>query len=885
MAFGWTINPYRGCQHACVYCGAGETPILMADGRTKPLADIRVGDGIYGTVRRGYYRRYAITTVLAHWSTVKPAYRITLADGTQLIASGDHRFLTERGWKHVTGAEQGHLRRPFLTVNNKLMGTGGFAEPPKDTVDYRRGYLCGMVRGDGHLPRYRYAREEGNQFRLALVDDGGTEQDPLLPGHLRHRDVGAHLRRSSWAAEGYAGDIRVLGWLGGSDPAPDRLARGAHAGLAEGLPGRDLRRRGQLQPGDVPDRQYRSRDHSRTAAALASFGFAYEAERRPRGGTASSIVRLRGGLGKCVRFFHTVDPAITRKRSINGVALRSDAELNVTEIKPLGIEVPMYDITTGTGDFIANGVVSHNCFARNTHTYLDLDAGQDFDSKVVVKVNAPERLRKTLASARWAGEHIAMGTNVDCYQRAEGRYQLMRGIIAALRDYANPFSILTKGTLILRDLDLLTQAAEVTDVGLNVSVGFVDKALWRSLEPGTPSPDRRLDVCRTLNGAGLPCGVLMGPVVPFLSDSPAHLEAAVRRIAEAGATARHPDRPAPAARDAGLVPAVAEREPSRAPPPLPRPVRAGLLRAEGLPGGDQRAGPRTRPALRRRRDHARRGPFGRRPPRRGPHPAPRPRSAAGPGGGARGREGGAHAAQPPVTGDQTAARAPRGWRSVSSRPWPGKAAVDGGKSTPPGAIAQAIPRPGSRVMAGGAARRAGGRHRRERSAHDVDGCHKRSVARAAVKSSAVTPDGNDATPGEPNPGPGRPAPEPGGLTARTVPIAYPGDLLARIPPACSPAPALAWVRQGSGLVGWGEVARITLPAGEDRFTAGEKWLRTLFEGVVTEDQVGRPGTGPVAFGSFTFDPASDGSMLIVPRTILGRDPLRAGLAHHHLRRP
>ena len=175
------------------------------------------------------------------------------------------------------------------------------------------------------------------------------------------------------------------------------------------------------------------------------------------------------------------------------------------------------------------------CFARNTHTYLDLDAGQDFDSKVVVKVNAQELLRKTLASPRWAGEHIAMGTNVDCYQRAEGRYQLMRGIIAALRDYANPFSILTKGTLILRDLDLLTQAAEVTDVGLNVSAGFVDKELWRSLEPGTPSPERRLDVCATLNRAGLRCGVLMGPVVPFLSDSPAQLEAAVRRIAASGA--------------------------------------------------------------------------------------------------------------------------------------------------------------------------------------------------------------------------------------------------------------------------------------------------------------------------------------------------------------
>jgi DNA repair photolyase len=176
------------------------------------------------------------------------------------------------------------------------------------------------------------------------------------------------------------------------------------------------------------------------------------------------------------------------------------------------------------------------CFARNSHTYLDLDSGEDFNSKVIVKVNAPELLRRKLASSGWRGEHIAMGTNVDCYQRAEGRYQLMRGIIAALRDAANPFSILTKGTLILRDLDLLLEAAEVTDVGLNISAGFVDKSLWRSVEPGTPAPDRRLETCATLTDSGLPCGVLMGPVIPFLSDSPAQLEATVRQIADAGAT-------------------------------------------------------------------------------------------------------------------------------------------------------------------------------------------------------------------------------------------------------------------------------------------------------------------------------------------------------------
>ncbi|MCX4987529.1 MULTISPECIES: Rv2578c family radical SAM protein [unclassified Streptomyces] len=180
------------------------------------------------------------------------------------------------------------------------------------------------------------------------------------------------------------------------------------------------------------------------------------------------------------------------------------------------------------------------CFARKTHSYLDLDTGLDFDSQIVVKVNAPELLRRQLASRRWHGEHIAMGTNVDCYQRAEGRYGLMPGIIAALRDHANPFSILTKGTLILRDLDLLKQASEVTDVGISVSVGFTDTELWRTVEPGTPAPERRLDVVRTLTDHGIGCGVLMAPVIPFLGDHPAQLRATVRAVAASGATSVTP---------------------------------------------------------------------------------------------------------------------------------------------------------------------------------------------------------------------------------------------------------------------------------------------------------------------------------------------------------
>jgi len=540
MAFRWTINPYRGCSHACSYCQWGGTPILMADGRTKPIAEVSVGDQIYGTVRGGSYRHYAITEVLAHWATIKPAYRVTLEDGTCLFASADHRFLTGRGWKYVIGTEYGGpLQRPHLTLNNELMGTGAFAEPPKESDDYRRGYLCGVIRGDASLASYSYhrpGREHGDmhRFRLALADTEALDRSRDYLGRAGIVTTkfafseGSATRPPMMAVRTSARDSveavrRLIAWP--STPLPE-WRKGFLAGTfdAEGCYSGRVWRVSNTDPEII----------GWTVSSMRALGFDVVTEdlHRPNGLQA---VRMRGGLKEGLRFFHTTDPAITRKRDIAGMAIKSDARLRVTAVEPLGLDLQMYDITTGTGDFIANGVVSHNCFARSTHTYLDMDSGHDFNSRIVVKVNAPELARKELASPKWAGEHVAMGTNVDCYQRAEGRYRLMPGIIGALRDAANPFSILTKGTLILRDLELLAEAAEVTDVGLNVSVGFIDKAISRSVEPGTPSPERRLGVCAALTGRGLRCGVLMGPVLPFLTDSPAQLDATVRLIAEAGA--------------------------------------------------------------------------------------------------------------------------------------------------------------------------------------------------------------------------------------------------------------------------------------------------------------------------------------------------------------
>ncbi len=176
------------------------------------------------------------------------------------------------------------------------------------------------------------------------------------------------------------------------------------------------------------------------------------------------------------------------------------------------------------------------CFARVTHTYMDMNAGRDFETKIVVKVNAPEVLRRQLAANRWKGEPIAMGTATDPYQRAEGRYRLMPRIIGALTEFRNPFSILTKGTLILRDLDLLVEAARVTDVGTAFSIGTLDEDVWRATEPGTPHPRKRIEAVAALNDAGVPCGVLMAPILPGISDDPWQLREVVRAAIDAGAT-------------------------------------------------------------------------------------------------------------------------------------------------------------------------------------------------------------------------------------------------------------------------------------------------------------------------------------------------------------
>jgi DNA repair photolyase len=542
MPFRWSINPYRGCAHACVYCNLGDTRLWMADGTTKVLGEIRVGDQIYGTVKNGQYRRYERTDVLAHWSVTKPAFRVNLEDGTELIASGDHRFLSDRGWKFVTGAEQGRFRRPHLTTGNRLIGVGSFAQPLPHDSEYMRGYLCGVIRGDAVLAWYpdkrvRRPRSRHYRFRLALADRDAlwrareylrafsvpTQSFLFQPGTVATKPIEA-IRTSTQG--GFEAIKRIVEWPG----FPSNIwSAGFLAGIfdAEGSYSQGVLRISNTDP-QIIDCILRS---------LARTGFPSVLEPpRTNGRKPVHVVRVPGGLKRHMHLFHTIDPAISRKRNFAGRAVKSGPSLMVKGIEPVG-KRELFDITTETGDFIANGVVSHNCFARVTHWYLDQDGVNDWSSRIFVKKNAPEVLRRELAKPTWDREQVHIGTATDPYQPAEGAYRITRQILEALRDFKTPAALVTKSTMIVRDRDILRQLALGPGAFVFFSITTVDPALAKEIEPDVPPPQRRLEAMRTLAEAGIRTGVLLAPVLPGITDDEAHLAAVVAAAKEYGASA------------------------------------------------------------------------------------------------------------------------------------------------------------------------------------------------------------------------------------------------------------------------------------------------------------------------------------------------------------
>ncbi len=409
LGFRYSINPYRGCFHGCAYCLAGDTRILMADGSTKQLSDVKAGEQVVGTagvVRPDTGRRFVPSLVLDRWATARRAYRVRLDTGAELIASGDHRFLTPHGWRYVIAPGQNQRARLHLQEKDTCLG----------------------------------------------------------PGKAR------------------------------------------------------LQARGLFRAGP--------RDVASTVA----------------GGVAA--------------------------------------------VETLGTILPLFDIATETGDFVANGVVSHNCYARPTHEHLSFGAGTDFERKIVVKPNVAALLREAFEKKSWVGELIMLSGNTDCYQPLENEYRLTRGILEVCADYRNPVHIITKSALIERDLDLLQKLNAEASVGVSVSIPFWNAETARKLEPFVTTPQRRMKTVERLAAAGIPVTVNIAPLILGLGDRD------VPSILEAAAAA--------GARGASLIPlrlpgAVAEVFAERLQAGFPLAAEKVLRRTREMRGGklyDSRFGAR-----------------------------------------------------------------------------------------------------------------------------------------------------------------------------------------------------------------------------------------------------------------------------------------------------
>jgi DNA repair photolyase len=445
-----STNPYRGCGHGCAYCLSPDTLIQKADGSSVPLSDIQVGDDIVGIIRSDdtcptSRYQYAKSKVLAKLDSVKPAYRITLDNGQSSVCSADHRWLTERGWKYTDR----------LTTNNEIRILGTATQTPQETIPYRRGYLAGVIRGDGTLKRYdysgRYRRtikkspqktDIQHHFRLAMKDNESLDRatDFLKSFHVPVNRFDfqhgggpmAAIRNHSIAAFEIITDLIQFN-------TDSEWQRGFLAGIFDA--------EGGTTSGVI--RIYNKDTELLTMIdrAMATFGFRVIRDAENENGCTA--VRVLGGMSEVTRFFNLTAPAITRKFPLIGIAARGASR--IVAIEPLGLTIAMLDITTSTENFIANGMISHNCYVPDVLRMTR----KEFDSGAFPRPNFLDKLKADARKYQALGltGQVMFSFTTDVYNPFDR--SLTRPSIEVLREHGLGFCVLTKGgSRALADIDL-----------------------------------------------------------------------------------------------------------------------------------------------------------------------------------------------------------------------------------------------------------------------------------------------------------------------------------------------------------------------------------------------------------------------------------------------
>jgi DNA repair photolyase len=527
LGFRASVNPYRGCQHACSYCLAPTTPVLRANLSWTAMGELKPGDEIVGFdefPRDGSRtRKLRKSVVEGVWWSRKPSLRL-VTDRAEVVTTAEHRWLQWRSFRW-SRADQLAPRRKlrFLLGPSQIVLDG----------DYRIGYVAGLSLGDGTFrwqPGWRSDKLgfPAAYWRVAMADREPLERcieylQPLgIPLALRPFDSGPTSRRPLLRVETRSHSrLELVDKIIHAELESASYRRGFVAGFfdAEGL-------RGDTLPVSQVDRSVLER----VARYAASLGFELELEPRECGASAA---RLLGSVRERMRFLAEIRPAIQRKID-RCFGIDPATEPTAIEAVEAGPIQDVVDIQTSTRTFYAAGLATHNCYARPTHEYLGYSAGLDFQTKILVKPRAAELLRKQLLSPAWKPQPLALSGVTDAYQPAERRLRITRGVLEVLAEFRNPVVIVTKGFLVTRDVDLLGELARANAASVMLSVTTLDAALQRKMEPLASPPSKRLAAIEALARAGVPVGVMTAPVIPGLTDH--ELPAILQAAADAGAS-------------------------------------------------------------------------------------------------------------------------------------------------------------------------------------------------------------------------------------------------------------------------------------------------------------------------------------------------------------
>jgi DNA repair photolyase len=523
VPFDASVNPYRGCEHGCIYCLGPDTPVLYADMIWRPLGDTRVGDVLVGfdeQVEPGRTRKLRPATVEAIWWSRRRTLRLVTRH-SEVVTTAEHRWLQSRDfrWSRTEQLSRGRSLRYMQATRTE----------PVDE-DYRAGYVAGLSLGDGTFRYQPGWRSDKLGFppaywRVALIDLEPLSRLVEFLGHfglaleIRPFSAGKQTRTPMWKVETRSlGKLEIVNKLISVERSSPSYRRGFLAGFfdAEGHNGTSLRI-SQVDLGVL----------ARVQGYARSLGFDFQLEPRP--GMASNL-RLVGSIAERIRFFSACQPVIQRKlaRVFGRTPPLSPEPVEAIERGPISDVV---DIQTSTGTFYAAGLATHNCFARPTHEYLGFSAGLDFETKILVKREAPALLRAEIASARWRPQVVALSGVTDCYQPAERRLRITRGCLEVLAEFRNPVAVVTKSELVTRDIDLLAELARDGAAAVYLSITTLDASLQRILEPRAAAPQRRLRAVEALARAGVPVGVMIAPVLPGLTEHE------IPRLVEAAAAA------------------------------------------------------------------------------------------------------------------------------------------------------------------------------------------------------------------------------------------------------------------------------------------------------------------------------------------------------------